>query len=130
MVIDRLGTDLQKRFEECGKRFPRKLVLQLGLRLVGYRATRFPLSHRCSSSRRFQPPPSREDASRLNRRGEGRPRRTEQELVLRVTCFPLLLELLLISFSQRMLHCHWCPIRCSSRSDGGPTVVVGVRVLR
>lgn len=36
MVIDRLGTDLQKKFEECGKRFPRKLVLQLGLRLVGY----------------------------------------------------------------------------------------------
>lgn len=36
MVIDRLGTDLQKRFEESGKRFPRKLVLQLGLRLVGY----------------------------------------------------------------------------------------------
>uniref|UniRef100_A0A8C4FH94 non-specific serine/threonine protein kinase n=1 Tax=Dicentrarchus labrax TaxID=13489 RepID=A0A8C4FH94_DICLA len=34
MVIDRLGTDLQKRFEECGKRFPRKLVLQLGLRLL------------------------------------------------------------------------------------------------
>lgn len=36
MVIDRLGTDLQKKFEECGKRFPRKLVLQLGLRLVSY----------------------------------------------------------------------------------------------
>lgn len=36
MVIDRLGTDLQKKFEECGRRFPRKLVLQLGLRLVGY----------------------------------------------------------------------------------------------
>lgn len=35
MVIDRLGTDLQKKFEECGRRFPRKLVLQLGLRLVG-----------------------------------------------------------------------------------------------
>uniref|UniRef100_A0A671XGD3 VRK serine/threonine kinase 1 n=1 Tax=Sparus aurata TaxID=8175 RepID=A0A671XGD3_SPAAU len=34
MVIDRLGTDLQKKFEECGRRFPRKLVLQLGLRLV------------------------------------------------------------------------------------------------
>lgn len=34
MVIDRLGTDLQKKFEECGKRFPRKLVLQLGLRLL------------------------------------------------------------------------------------------------
>ncbi|XP_077945151.1 serine/threonine-protein kinase VRK1 isoform X2 [Gasterosteus aculeatus] len=35
MVIDRLGTDLQKKFEECGRRFPRKLVLQLGLRLLG-----------------------------------------------------------------------------------------------
>ncbi|XP_068451637.1 serine/threonine-protein kinase VRK1 isoform X2 [Clinocottus analis] len=34
MVIDRLGTDLQKKFEECGKRFTRKLVLQLGLRLL------------------------------------------------------------------------------------------------
>uniref|UniRef100_A0A3B4AJX6 non-specific serine/threonine protein kinase n=1 Tax=Periophthalmus magnuspinnatus TaxID=409849 RepID=A0A3B4AJX6_9GOBI len=34
MVIDRLGVDLQKKFEECGKRFPRKLVLQLGLRLL------------------------------------------------------------------------------------------------
>nr|XP_019958622.1 PREDICTED: serine/threonine-protein kinase VRK1 [Paralichthys olivaceus] len=34
MVIDRLGTDLQKKFEECGKRFPRKLVLQLGLCLL------------------------------------------------------------------------------------------------
>ncbi|XP_055017549.1 serine/threonine-protein kinase VRK1 [Boleophthalmus pectinirostris] len=34
MVIDRLGTDLQKKFEEGGKRFPRKLVLQLGLRLL------------------------------------------------------------------------------------------------
>ncbi|XP_023278668.1 serine/threonine-protein kinase VRK1 [Seriola lalandi dorsalis] len=34
MVIDRLGTDLQKKFEECGKRFPRKLVLQLSLRLL------------------------------------------------------------------------------------------------
>ncbi|XP_063356042.1 serine/threonine-protein kinase VRK1 [Pelmatolapia mariae] len=34
MVIDRLGTDLQKKFEECGRRFPRKLVLQLSLRLL------------------------------------------------------------------------------------------------
>ncbi|XP_039994147.1 serine/threonine-protein kinase VRK1 isoform X2 [Xiphias gladius] len=34
MVIDRLGTDLQKKFEECGKMFPRKLVLQLSLRLL------------------------------------------------------------------------------------------------
>lgn len=34
MVMDRFGTDLQKKFEEGGKRFPRKLVLQLGLRLV------------------------------------------------------------------------------------------------
>lgn len=34
MVIDRLGTDLQKKFEACGRRFPRKLVLQLGLRLL------------------------------------------------------------------------------------------------
>ncbi|XP_074516798.1 serine/threonine-protein kinase VRK1 isoform X2 [Sebastes fasciatus] len=34
MVIDRLGSDLQKKFEECGRRFPRKLVLQLGLRLL------------------------------------------------------------------------------------------------
>lgn len=44
MVIDRLGTDLQKKFEEYGKRFPRKLVLQLGLRVVGYfMVTWFPL---------------------------------------------------------------------------------------
>uniref|UniRef100_A0A672YFQ8 non-specific serine/threonine protein kinase n=1 Tax=Sphaeramia orbicularis TaxID=375764 RepID=A0A672YFQ8_9TELE len=34
MVIDRLGSDLQKKFEECGRRFSRKLVLQLGLRLL------------------------------------------------------------------------------------------------
>lgn len=34
MVIDRLGVDLQKKFEECEKKFPRKLVLQLGLRLL------------------------------------------------------------------------------------------------
>ncbi|KAM8833009.1 serine/threonine-protein kinase VRK1 isoform 1-T2 [Synchiropus picturatus] len=34
MVIDRLGIDLQKKFEACGKIFPRKLVLQLGLRLL------------------------------------------------------------------------------------------------
>ncbi|XP_036398471.1 serine/threonine-protein kinase VRK1 [Megalops cyprinoides] len=34
MVMDRFGTDLQKIFEENGKRFPRKLVLQLGLRLL------------------------------------------------------------------------------------------------
>lgn len=34
MVIDRLGTDLQKKFEECGRRFSRKLVLQLGLRML------------------------------------------------------------------------------------------------
>ncbi|XP_034015329.1 serine/threonine-protein kinase VRK1 [Thalassophryne amazonica] len=34
MVIDRLGTDLQKKFEECGRRFSKKLVLQLGLRVV------------------------------------------------------------------------------------------------
>lgn len=34
MVIDRLGIDLQKKFEECGRQFPRKLVLQLGLRLL------------------------------------------------------------------------------------------------
>uniref|UniRef100_A0A667XTB4 non-specific serine/threonine protein kinase n=1 Tax=Myripristis murdjan TaxID=586833 RepID=A0A667XTB4_9TELE len=34
MVMDRCGTDLQKKFEESGKRFPRKLVLQLGLRLL------------------------------------------------------------------------------------------------
>lgn len=43
MVIDRLGTDLQKKFEECGRRFPRKLVLQLGLQLVSYSMTLFPL---------------------------------------------------------------------------------------
>lgn len=41
MVIDRLGTDLQKKFEECGKKFPRKLVLQLGLRLVGHQSFQF-----------------------------------------------------------------------------------------
>ncbi|KAM9465888.1 serine/threonine-protein kinase VRK1 isoform 1-T1 [Clarias gariepinus] len=34
MVMDRFGTDLQKVFEESGKIFPRKLVLQLGLRLL------------------------------------------------------------------------------------------------
>ncbi|KAM3595614.1 uncharacterized protein V6R79_026434 [Siganus canaliculatus] len=34
MVIDRLGADLQNKFEECGKRLPRKVVLQLGLRLL------------------------------------------------------------------------------------------------
>lgn len=34
MVMDRFGTDLQKVFEENGKRFSRKTVLQLGLRLV------------------------------------------------------------------------------------------------
>uniref|UniRef100_A0A8C7TDB8 non-specific serine/threonine protein kinase n=1 Tax=Oncorhynchus mykiss TaxID=8022 RepID=A0A8C7TDB8_ONCMY len=34
MVMDRFGTDLQKKFEESGRRFPRKLVLQLGLRLL------------------------------------------------------------------------------------------------
>lgn len=45
MVIDRLGTDLQKKFEECGKRFPRKLVLQLGLRLVGHQLLQCYHSH-------------------------------------------------------------------------------------
>lgn len=34
LVMDRFGTDLQKKFEENGKKFPRKLVLQLGLRLL------------------------------------------------------------------------------------------------
>ncbi|XP_052009026.1 serine/threonine-protein kinase VRK1-like isoform X2 [Xyrauchen texanus] len=34
MVMDRFGTDLQKKFEENGKKFPQKLVLQLGLRLL------------------------------------------------------------------------------------------------
>ncbi|XP_076834332.1 serine/threonine-protein kinase VRK1 isoform X2 [Brachyhypopomus gauderio] len=34
MVMDRLGCDLQKKFEEGGRRFPRKLVLQLGLKLL------------------------------------------------------------------------------------------------
>uniref|UniRef100_A0A9J8BGE6 non-specific serine/threonine protein kinase n=1 Tax=Cyprinus carpio carpio TaxID=630221 RepID=A0A9J8BGE6_CYPCA len=34
MVMDRFGVDLQKKFEENGKKFPRKLVLQLGLRLL------------------------------------------------------------------------------------------------
>ncbi|KAG7258479.1 hypothetical protein CRUP_003886 [Coryphaenoides rupestris] len=34
MVMDRFGTDLQKKFEEGGKKFPRTLVLQLGLRLL------------------------------------------------------------------------------------------------
>ncbi|KAJ7990881.1 hypothetical protein DPEC_G00291500 [Dallia pectoralis] len=34
MVMDRFGTDLQKKFEEGGRRFPKKLVLQLGLRLL------------------------------------------------------------------------------------------------
>uniref|UniRef100_A0A671N3A6 non-specific serine/threonine protein kinase n=1 Tax=Sinocyclocheilus anshuiensis TaxID=1608454 RepID=A0A671N3A6_9TELE len=33
MVMDRFGTDLQKKFEGNEKKFPRKLVLQLGLRL-------------------------------------------------------------------------------------------------
>lgn len=36
MVMDRFGTDLQKKFEENGRKFPRKLVLQLGIRLVGF----------------------------------------------------------------------------------------------
>ncbi|XP_053564509.1 serine/threonine-protein kinase VRK1 [Bombina bombina] len=35
MVMDRFGKDLQKVFEENGKRFSHKSVLQLGLRLVG-----------------------------------------------------------------------------------------------
>ncbi|XP_041928888.1 serine/threonine-protein kinase VRK1 isoform X1 [Alosa sapidissima] len=34
MVMDRFGTDLQKKFEENGKKFPHKLVLQLGLKLL------------------------------------------------------------------------------------------------
>ncbi|KAM8920797.1 serine/threonine-protein kinase VRK1 [Pelodytes ibericus] len=34
MVMDRFGTDLQKVFENLGKRFPHKTVLQLGLRLI------------------------------------------------------------------------------------------------
>ncbi|KAJ8290274.1 hypothetical protein GJAV_G00010790 [Gymnothorax javanicus] len=34
MVMDRFGTDLQKLFEQGGRKFPRKLVLQLGLRLI------------------------------------------------------------------------------------------------
>ncbi|XDV43029.1 hypothetical protein PO909_011581, partial [Leuciscus waleckii] len=34
MVMDRFGTDLQKKFEGNDKKFPRKLVLQLGLRLL------------------------------------------------------------------------------------------------
>ncbi|XP_012692314.1 serine/threonine-protein kinase VRK1 [Clupea harengus] len=34
MVMDRFGTDLQKKFEENGKKFPRKVVLQLGLHLL------------------------------------------------------------------------------------------------
>ncbi|TRY99063.1 hypothetical protein DNTS_002220 [Danionella cerebrum] len=34
MVMDRFGTDLQKLFEGCEKKFSRKLVLQLGLRLL------------------------------------------------------------------------------------------------
>lgn len=34
MVMDRLGKDLQKIFEEQGKQFSHKTVLQLGLRIV------------------------------------------------------------------------------------------------
>ncbi|XP_053330653.1 serine/threonine-protein kinase VRK1 isoform X2 [Spea bombifrons] len=34
MVMDRLGKDLQKVFEETGKLFPHKTVLQLGLRVI------------------------------------------------------------------------------------------------
>lgn len=34
MVMDRFGTDLQKKFEENGKKFPHKVVLQLGLKLL------------------------------------------------------------------------------------------------
>ncbi|KAJ6661839.1 hypothetical protein lerEdw1_013010 [Lerista edwardsae] len=34
MVMDRFGKDLQKIFEESGKRFTRKTVLQLGLRIL------------------------------------------------------------------------------------------------
>ena len=35
MVMERFGTDLQKIFESNGKRFPRKTVLTLGIRIVG-----------------------------------------------------------------------------------------------
>uniref|UniRef100_V9KUH4 non-specific serine/threonine protein kinase n=1 Tax=Callorhinchus milii TaxID=7868 RepID=V9KUH4_CALMI len=34
MVMDRFGSDLQKIFEKNGRKFPRKFVLQLGLRLI------------------------------------------------------------------------------------------------
>lgn len=37
MVMDRFGKDLQKIFEEKGKQFTRKTVLQLGLRIVSKR---------------------------------------------------------------------------------------------
>lgn len=34
MVMDRLGIDLQKVLQECGGRFPKHTVLQLGCLLV------------------------------------------------------------------------------------------------
>ena len=34
MVMERFGEDLQKKFEADGKTFPRKSVLQMGLRIV------------------------------------------------------------------------------------------------
>lgn len=34
MIIDRFGRDLQKMYEENGKQFSHKTVLQLGLRIV------------------------------------------------------------------------------------------------
>ena len=36
MVMERFGTDLQKLFEDNGKRFPLKTVLQLAIRIVSY----------------------------------------------------------------------------------------------
>lgn len=34
MVMERLGQDLQRIFEECGSRFKKEIVLQLGARMV------------------------------------------------------------------------------------------------
>lgn len=44
--MDRFGTDLQKKFEENGKKFPHKVVLQLGLKLVSLSVIANTLSER------------------------------------------------------------------------------------
>lgn len=34
MVMERLGQDLQRIFEDCGSKFKKEIVLQLGARMV------------------------------------------------------------------------------------------------